>query len=147
MSGDSSADLVHRQLLVITLALAAGVVTFALVVVGMGLAGLAGAGSVEGPVRLGAALLGVALLVVAPILSGTLTRAPREADRAEVAQRLQSGFIIGQALREAVGLIGVVAGYLTGDVVLMAALVTASVATMLVALPGRDALRRRLDRR
>lgn len=135
----------RRQLLLITGAMVAGTVVFAGVVVSLRM-GEAPPGPMEGAdmIRLGAAAFGVLVLVTAQVVSPLLARTPPGAGPAQAAARIQSGVIVGQGLREAAGLAGGIVGFLTGDLLLMGALVAAGAVTMLLGVPSLDELRRRL---
>ena len=143
MEGPSPA-LLHKQMRIITVALASGVVIFGAVMAVLIRSGTPAAWAVDGPMRWGIALLGMVLLGAAHVIANALTQGPRDGGPTEVARRLQTGFLAGQAMRESVGLVGAVAGFLTGDLVILAALSVASVVTMLVALPHRATLEHRL---
>lgn len=135
----------RRQLLLITGAMVAGTVIFAGVVVSLRW-GEAPAGPMDGSdmMRLGAAGFGVLMLVMAQVVSPLLARTPPGAGPGQAAARIQSGVIVGQGLREAAGLAGGIVGFLTGDLLLMGALVAAGAVTMLLGVPSLEDLRRRL---
>ena len=98
------------------------------------------------PLQAGAALVGVGLLGTAQGMESVLSRTEPGADADETAERIRTGVIVAMALRESVGLMGAVLGLVTGELLLMAALVAASAATMMLGLPGRDALEHTLRR-
>lgn len=141
----SDPTLLRRQLLLITGAMVAGTVIFAGVVASLRWGDAAG-GAMDGStaLRLGAAAFGILTLVAAQVVSPLLTRTPPGAGADQAAARLQSGVLVGQGLREAAGLAGGIAGFLTGDLVLMGALVAAGAVTMLLGVPSLDEIRRRL---
>lgn len=149
MSGDEAAGRLHRQLLFLTLALAGGVVTFGVVVAGLYLAGREPAMPLEPSLRIGVVVLGVALLGAAQLVGQALARpAPgATAASAETAEKIRTAVIVAMGMRESVGLLGSVVGLLTGELLLMSALVAASAATMIFGVPGRDEVENRLRRR
>lgn len=86
------------------------------------------------------------LFVVAPVLERSLREAPRGASPSEVAARYQTGTMVGFAVREAPGLMGVVVSLLVGSLVWAAGFALASVVAMTLAWPRRDDLVARLRR-
>lgn len=135
----------RRQLLLVTGAMVAGTVIFAGVVASLRWGG-AGGSAADGSVllRLGAAVFGVVALATAQVVSPLLSRTPPGASADQAAARIQSGVLVGQGLREAAGLAGGIVGFLTGDLLLMGALVAAGAVTMALGVPSLDEMRRRL---
>ena len=132
--------MLHRTLLLLTLALVSGVLGFAAVVTVLTLRGQEASMALSLPLQAGVALVGVALLTTAQGMGSALSRTEPGADADATAERIRTGVIVAMALRESVGLMGAVLGLVTGELLLMAALVAASAATMMLGLPGRDAL-------
>lgn len=142
----NQADQAHRQLAIITFALVGGMTLFAGVVAMLHTSGsMAPAWNGGTMLRLGAAVVGVGLLAVGAMLTPRPGSAPgAPAGGQESPGSILNGTIVAQAVREGAGMLGGVVGLLTGDLLLMAALVAASAAAMIVALPSRDEMRRRV---
>lgn len=142
----NTVDQTHRQVSLITFALISGMTIFA-VVVGV----LHSGGSIDptltasATLRLVAAVIGVGLLATAHLITPRPGSAPGASSRGgENPGGIVSGTIVPQAIREGVGMLGGMVGFLTGDLLLMGALVAAAAASMVVGLPSRDEIRRRL---
>jgi hypothetical protein len=134
-----------RQARVMTLALAGGVATFAVVVAFL-LAGEAAAdwtGTLEPSVLPWAAGGAVLLLFLAPGLGRRIARAAAP-DQAAVIQAWTAGTLVATGLREAVGVAGLVLGLLAGSLPWALGFASVSIATMLLAWPRPEALRERL---
>lgn len=136
----------HRQLLVLTMALVGGVVTFSGIVGAMAAGRDVDAAGLEPAVRLALAIGGAAVLVGAAIVGRLLIDAPGDPDPESIAGRIRTGVIVSMAMRESVGLMGGVVGLLTGDYLLMAGLAAGSAATMVLGMPGRTAIEEKLRR-
>lgn len=142
----NQADQAHRQLTIITFALVGGMTLFAGVVAMLHTGGsMAPAWDGGTTLRLAAALVGVGLLAVGAMLTPRPGSAPgAPAGGHESPGSILNRTIAAQAVREGAGMLGGVVGLLTGDLLLMAALVAASAAAMIVALPSREEMRRRV---
>ncbi len=138
-----SAEALHRQLMLLTMALVGGVVTFGGVVAALDLGGDRGGSSLDANLRIVIALGGVVVLVGASVIGRMLAASGDPAPDA-TAHRIRTRTIVSMALRESVGLLGGVLGLLTGDYPLMAGLVAASAATMILGIPGRARIEEQL---
>jgi hypothetical protein len=99
------------------------------------------------PVMLGTLSIGVAmLLLLAPVLRRRLERHPRTAGPDVIAQRWQLGWIVGQALKEAVGLFGLVLALLAGALTWALAFALISIVSMAMTPPWDHELRLRIHR-
>lgn len=142
----SQSDQVYRQLALVTAALISGVVIFAVVVV------VLQNGEVPDPsftggttLRLVAAVFGIGILAAAPLMSSRVRGGPgAPTGGPDSPAAIVNSVLIAQGMRDAVGMLGGMVGFLTGDLLLMGALVAAAVASMVVGLPSRDEVRRRL---
>ena len=142
----STAATLHRTLLILTLALVLGVLGFGIVVAILSLGGGESSFSVTLPIQAIVGVGALALLTGAHFVGSALSRSGPGSSTDEVAERIRTGVIVAMAMRESVGIMGAVLGLLSGELVLMSALVAASAATMLLGLPGRDELEHRLRR-
>ena len=91
----------------------------------------------------GIAAMGVGLLV-APLLGGRLRSSLRQLPEDEAIQRYAASIIVPQALREGVGIMGVMAGMLAGSGVWILIFAAASVASQVMAFPRPGDLERQL---
>lgn len=134
----------HRQLQVMTLALLSGMLLFGAVVAGLSLSGATAPAPAQPLLRIGAAVAGLLLLVTAQVVGPLMSRTTAHATAPEVARSLWTGVVVAMALREGAGLLGGVVGFVTGDLLVMTALLVAAVVTMLLGVPGREEIERRL---
>jgi hypothetical protein len=138
--------MLHRTLFVLTLALVSGVLGFGAVVAVLHLGGREASMALSLPLQAGLALAGVALLATAQRMGSALSRPAPGAPAEATVERIRTGVIVAMALRESVGLMGAVLGLVSGELLLMSALIAASVATMILGIPGRDELEHTLRR-
>ncbi len=136
----------HRTLLLLILALVSGVVGFGVVVAVLTLGGREAAVAISVPIQALVGVGAVSMLVTAQWVGSMLSRPEPGASADAAADRIRTGVIVATAMRESVGLLGAVLGLLTGELLLMSALIAASVAMMILGLPGRDALEHLLRR-
>ncbi len=136
-----------RPLKVIWLVMIAGLVACTVVVTYVLRKGLFGA---AGSVRWGAAIYpGMVLaggLFVAPFVQRLLEKAPSFATRSEVIRRWQTGWLVGQAIRESVGLGGLVLALLVGSPQWAFGFGVASALSMIMTPPWESQLIARLQR-
>ena len=138
---------ITRRLRVIWLALLLIVVIFAGAVRYMlHSGGLSGA-----PTFSRAGLTYIAVMVALALLSAPLLRrkveaVPPGATAVQVVQRWQAGWIVGQAVKEAVGMVGLVIGLLARSPAWALGFAIASVGSMLLTPPWEHELRLRLRR-
>jgi hypothetical protein len=95
------------------------------------------------------ALLGVVValaLLLAPFVRRRLETASRGAGPDQIAQRWQIGWIVGQAIKEGVGLAGVVIGLLAGSTAWTLGFAVASLGSMIMTPPWEHELRLRIHR-
>jgi hypothetical protein len=93
--------------------------------------------------------LGVIFLVpllLAPFVRRQLETTPRGASEEEVARRWQAGWVVGQALKEATGLGGLVLALVAGSTAWALGFTIASVLSMMMTPPWETDLRRRIQR-
>ena len=99
------------------------------------------------PNLLAALAIGVVLLLpLSPIMRRRAERAPRTAGPDEIARRWQTGWIVGQALKEAVGLGGLVLSLLGGATTWAFAFALVSIVSMAMTPPWDHELRLRIHR-
>jgi hypothetical protein len=95
------------------------------------------------------AALGVIFLVpllLAPYVRRRLETAPRGASEEEIARRWQTGWIVGQALKEATGLGGLALALVAGSAAWALGFTVASVLSMIMTPPWESDLLRRIQR-
>ena len=85
-------------------------------------------------------------LLLAPIVRRQIDRAPRGAGADEIARRWQTAWVIGQALKEAVGIAGLVIGLLAGSSAWALGFAIASLGSMVMTPPWEHELRVRIHR-
>lgn len=99
------------------------------------------------PSLLGALAIGVALLLpLAPVVRRRTERYPRTAGPDEIARKWQAGWIVGQALKEAVGILGLVLSLLAGATTWAFAFALVSIVSMAMTPPWDHELRLRIHR-
>lgn len=86
-------------------------------------------------------------LLVTPVLDARLRASLSRLPEDEVIQRYAASIIVPQAIREGVGLMGIVAGLLAGAETWILIFAAASVASQVVSFPRVGDLENRLDRR
>jgi F0F1-type ATP synthase membrane subunit c/vacuolar-type H+-ATPase subunit K len=91
------------------------------------------------------AILLVLGLIAAQFVRRIVERAPASATRTQVAVKWQTGWIVGQAIKEAIGLLGLVVALLTGAPQWALAFGVASAASMLMTPPWETELHHRLQ--
>ena len=134
-----------RRLRVIWLALMFSVATFYLVVWFL----LKRSGATEFraiPGLVPAAGIVAAILLLAPIIRRRLEAAPRTAGPEEIASRWATGWLVGQAIKEAVGILGLVIALLAGSTSWALGFAIASVASMIMTPPWEHEVRLRIHR-
>ncbi len=135
----------RKQLIGITVTLIGGVLLFAGFVTVLHVRSTLDPPYPGPALRLGALLLGMGLLGAAHW--ATARPGPGSPHRGrEDGDRFFTRLVVAQAIREAAGLLGSVAGYLTGDLLATWALAAAAVAAMLAGIPGREEWRLRTRR-
>ena len=92
------------------------------------------------------AIVTVLILPLAQIVRRKVQAAPPRAAAEEVARRWQAGWIVGQALREVVGILGLTLALLAGSITWVWAFALASLGSMLLSPPWEHELRARLRR-
>src|SRR3954464_15134078 len=96
---------------------------------------------------LGTLAIGVALLLLlAPVMRRRLERFPRTAGPDVIAQRWQLGWLVGQALKEAVGFIGLAISLLAGATTWAFAFAMISIVSMAMTPPWDHEVRLRIHR-
>ena len=85
-------------------------------------------------------------LPVAPFVRRRVEASPPGADRGEVARRWQTGWLVGQVMKEGVGIVGLVLALLAGSELWALAFAVASVVSMLLTPPWERDLLARLRR-
>jgi hypothetical protein len=111
-----------------------------------------GKGGLEISKRLDPTLLGtlaviVALgLLVAPLVRRRIEKAPRTAISDEIARRWETGWLVGQTIKEGVGLAGLVIALLAGATSWALGFAVASLGSMIMTPPWEHELRIRLHR-
>lgn len=88
----------------------------------------------------------VLIIPLARIAQRKVEAVPPRATADEVARRWQAGWIVGQALREAVGIVGLTLALLAGSIPWVWGFAAASLGSMLLAPPWEHELRVRLRR-
>jgi F0F1-type ATP synthase membrane subunit c/vacuolar-type H+-ATPase subunit K len=135
-----------KPLKIIWFALMVGIASFYLVV------WFAIKGEYVTPVQLPVSLLaalGVIFLVpllLAPYVRRRLETAPRGAGEEEITRRWQTGWIVGQALKESTGLGGLVLAMMAGSTTWALGFTVASVLSMIMTPPWESDLLRRIQR-
>jgi len=92
------------------------------------------------------AVVTVLILPLAQIVRRKVQATPPRAAAEEVARRWQAGWIVGQALREVVGILGLTLALLAGSITWVWAFAAASLGSMLLSPPWEHELRIRLRR-
>ena len=92
------------------------------------------------------AIVTVLILPLAQIIRRKVQAVPPRATAEEVARRWQTGWIVGQALREVVGILGLTLALLAGSITWVWAFAAASLVSMLLSPPWEHDLRIRLRR-
>lgn len=85
-------------------------------------------------------------LLVSPFVRRKVEATPRDASEEAIADRWQAGWVIGQALKEATGIGGLVLALLAGSTAYAFAFTVASVLSMLMTPPWEHELRLRIHR-
>jgi hypothetical protein len=85
-------------------------------------------------------------MLLAPIVRRQLEKAPRGAGPNQIAQRWQVGWLVGQALKEGVGIVGLVVGLLAGSSAWALGFAVASLGSMIMTPPWEHELRIRIHR-
>lgn len=142
----SRAESLHRTLLLLTLALVSGVVGFGVVVAVLSVGGREATLAISVPVQAMIGAGALSILVAAGFVGSAVSRPEPGSSADAAADRIRTGVIVAMAMRESVGLLGAVLGLLSGELLLMSALVAASAAMMVLGVPGRDALEHTLRR-
>lgn len=147
MAGDLARALRTTRILV--LAMTVGV---ALVLVGALVLLRSGRDLVSGETLPAGALPGVGIavlvmLLTAPVVQRTLGSAPPGSAPPDALGRWRTGVIVGSAVREGAGFLGIVAGLMAGSAPWMLALGGASILSLLLALPRGEELEADLRRR
>lgn len=146
MAGDL--DRALRTTRILVLAMAVGVVVFlvgALVLLRSG-SGIGGGALPTGALP-GVGIAVLVMLLTAPVVQRTLATAPPGSAPPEALARWRTGVIVGSAVREGAGFLGIVAGLLAGSAPWMLALGGASILSLLLALPRGEELEADLRRR
>jgi hypothetical protein len=92
------------------------------------------------------AIVTVLILPLAQIVRRKVQAVPPQATADEVTRRWQAGWIVGQALREVVGILGLTLALLAGSITWVWAFAAASLGSMLFSPPWEHELRSRLRR-
>jgi len=92
------------------------------------------------------AIVTVLILPLAQIIRRKVQAVPPRATPEEVVRRWQTGWIVGQALREVVGILGLTLALLAGSITWVWAFAAASLVSMLLSPPWEHDLRIRLRR-
>ena len=92
------------------------------------------------------AIVVVLILPLAQIVRRKVQAVPPRATAEEVVRRWQTGWIVGQALREVVGILGLTLALLAGSITWVWAFAAASLVSMLLSPPWEHELRTRLRR-
>jgi hypothetical protein len=106
-----------------------------------------GIGRPQDPTLLGTLGIVVAgALLLAPFLRRRIETPRRGASPGQIAQRWQIGWIVGQSLKEAVGLVGLVIGLLAGSTTWAIGFAVASLGSMIMTPPWEHEIRLRIHR-
>ena len=92
------------------------------------------------------AIVTVMILPLAQIVRRKVQAVPPRATAEEVTRRWRAGWIVGQALREVVGILGLTLALLAGSITWVWAFAAASLVSMLLSPPWEHELRTRLHR-
>lgn len=136
-----------RQLQIIVGAMAGGVFLYTIVAAALVMGGIMGGdgafGNIVPPLT---ALVVVLLLALAPVVRRRMLESGRAADTDEVVQRWGNATIVGHALREGAGLLGVTIGLVTGSVAWILGLGVVSLTAMLLGWPRGDEVQQHVRR-
>jgi hypothetical protein len=138
-----------RTTRILVLAMVGGVMLFllvALVLIQTG-SGVAGGGSIPVAALPAVGFAVLVMLLTAPVVQRTLSTVPAGAPAGEAVGRWRTGVIVGSAVREGAGLLGIVAGLLAGSALWVLVLGGASILSLLLALPRGEELEADLRRR
>ncbi|MBT8405216.1 MAG: hypothetical protein KJP18_15235 [Gemmatimonadetes bacterium] len=139
------ADAVRAQIRMFSYALAAGVVILAVVIGLTGVGAAAEPTTLETPIRITVIMAAAFLLAGARALTVRIATVLPGTDPHVAASSLLTGVLAGQGVRELIGLAGGLIGFLAGDLAFMAVLAAASALTIVIAVPGQDEVRRRIE--
>jgi len=92
------------------------------------------------------AIVTVLILPLAQIIRRKVQAVPPRATPEEVVRRWQTGWIVGQALREVVGILGLTIALLAGSITWVWAFAAASLVSMFLSPPWEHEIRTRLRR-
>jgi len=127
-----------RILQLISFGLIAGVIFFAVVVVFMIQQGVGSTTTLDIPMPLIAAVALVVLLAAPQVTDVIRNRAAKNEE--DALQNFFNSCVVAQAVREGVGLMGIVFAFVMGDLMWVLIFATVTAATMLVGLPNRSVM-------
>jgi hypothetical protein len=136
---------VVKRLRILWAGMLMGVVTFAIVVWILIRRGGIGRPMDSGMMATLAVIVALVLLV-APLVRRRLETTRRGASPAEIAQRWQVAWIVGQGIKEGVGIAGLVIGLLAGSTAWALGFAAASLGSMIMTPPWEHELRLRIHR-
>lgn len=138
-----------RTTRILVLAMAAGVLLFlagAVLLLRSG-SGIGDGGALPAGALPGVGIAVLVMLLTAPVVQRTLSTVPAGAPAGEVVARWRTAVIVGSAVREGAGLVGIVAGLLAGSALWVLVLGGSSILSLLLALPRGEELESDLRRR
>lgn len=125
---------------ILVLAMAGGVAVFTVVATVLVAGGTLGAsGTIPSPLLLGVGFGVLIMLLTAPLVRRAILEAGPPPP-AELPRRWLTALIVGSAVREGAGLLGIVLGLLAGSVPFIVGMGSAAVAALLLALPRGEEL-------
>lgn len=146
MIGTDEITAVTRKLRMIWLALLLSVAALNMVVWFLLRSQRAPAVDIDSSVLVVGAVLVLSPLMLSPIVRRRIETPPRDATARQIVQRWQAGWIVGQAMKEAVGLGGLVLALLAGSTTWAWGFAGASLLSMFMTPPWEREVRARVQR-